>query len=231
MPNRILRDWTDSDNVNKLSAGAEIFFTRLIMKADDFGCFYSDVRLLKAHLFPLKLDIIIETEVLDWVSECVKAGLILLYEVANKKYLEIVNFKQRLRTANRKFPAPPTFGGQSADNLSTIRPPEVETKRSRNEVEVEGQNENVIYSKDKTKELFFADYKAIEYAMKEKGCDKAKATGLLQRFWDKQEAGNNITTRSYSDFMQHFINSVPKMEIKQDTQAFKRIPNAKRANK
>jgi len=37
MPNRILRDWTDSDRVNSLSAEAERLFIRLIMKADDYG--------------------------------------------------------------------------------------------------------------------------------------------------------------------------------------------------
>ena len=54
MPNRVLRDWTNSERMDELSFEAEIFFMRLIMKADDFGGFYGNTKLLKSHLYPLK---------------------------------------------------------------------------------------------------------------------------------------------------------------------------------
>jgi hypothetical protein len=107
MPNRILRDWTDSDKVNVLSVYAERFFTRLIMKADDYGCFFADTRLLKAHMFPLLLDNIREADLLRWMTECQKAGLIVLYEISGKKYLQIMDFRQRLDKARAKYPLPP----------------------------------------------------------------------------------------------------------------------------
>src|SRR5688572_4467115 len=107
MPNRMLRDWTNSDRVDSISFQAEVFFTRLIMKADDFGCFYADTRLLKANLFPLKLDKIREADLARWVAECDKAGLIVLYESPDKKrYLQITDFRQRLDKAKAKFPLP-----------------------------------------------------------------------------------------------------------------------------
>ena len=53
MPSRILRDWTDSLRFDGLSAEAERLFTRLIMKADDYGRFHADPRLLRAGCFPL----------------------------------------------------------------------------------------------------------------------------------------------------------------------------------
>ena len=107
MPNRMLRDWTDSDKINSLSVHSERFFTRLIMKVDDYGCFYADTRLLKANLFPLLLDNIREADLLRWIAECQKAGLIVLYENANKKYVQIIDFKQRLDKARSKYPLPP----------------------------------------------------------------------------------------------------------------------------
>lgn len=106
MPNRLLRDWTGSDKVNALTVYAERFFTRLIMKADDHGCFYGDVRILKANLFPLLIDDLREADLLRWMAECQKAGLIVIYEVNDKQYVQIVDFGQRLRQKVQKFPLP-----------------------------------------------------------------------------------------------------------------------------
>lgn len=111
----MLRDWTNSDKVNSLSANAERFFIRLIMKADDHGAFYADARLLKANLFPLLLENTREADISRWMVECQKAGLIVLYECADKKYLQIVDFRQRLDKARSKFPLP-----KSTESLTTV---------------------------------------------------------------------------------------------------------------
>lgn len=106
MPIRMLRDWTNSDKMRVLSVHAERFFTRLIMKADDYGCFYADSTRLKANLFPLLLDTVREADISRWMAECQKAGLIVIYESEGKRYLQIIDFKQRLDKAKRKFPLP-----------------------------------------------------------------------------------------------------------------------------
>jgi hypothetical protein len=106
MPNRILRDWTDSERVNELNAQEERFFTRLIMKADDYGCYYAHVSLLKASLYPLLLNEVREADISRWMAACQKAGLIVLYEIKGKRFLQIQEFKQRLDKARAKFPLP-----------------------------------------------------------------------------------------------------------------------------
>lgn len=118
MPNRILRDWTDSFTINSLDAHAERFFTRLIMKVDDFGAFHADTRLLKSYLFPLLPDIR-ETDITRWLAACEKAGLVRCYvDGKSRKYLQILNFKQRMRQQVAKFPQPE--GNQiPADNSET----------------------------------------------------------------------------------------------------------------
>lgn len=130
MPNRMLRDWTGSEKINILSVHAERFFIRLIMKVDDYGCFWADTRLLKANLFPLLLDAIREADMLRWMAECQKAGLIVLYERAGKKYVQIVDFRQRLDRAKSKFPLP-------EGSFTTVNdlPPEVEGNLKGKEVE------------------------------------------------------------------------------------------------
>lgn len=104
MPNRMLRDCTDSDKVNLLSPNAEVLFYRLMMKADDFGCFYGNVRLIKANCFPLKVDSVRDTDISRWMDELQKAGLIVVYTYDEKNYLRVLNFGQRLRSKKSKFP-------------------------------------------------------------------------------------------------------------------------------
>ena len=105
MPERMLRDWTDSEAVNQLDWAAECLFTRLIMKADDFGRFHGNPRLIKSLLFPLK-DGLRDADISRWIAECVKAGLLREYtdRVSGKPFVEIRKYGQRLRTKKAKFP-------------------------------------------------------------------------------------------------------------------------------
>ena len=104
MPNRILRDWTDSFAVHELNANEERFFLRLLMKADDYGRFHGSPKLLKAALFPLhSLD---DKDVAKWRDKCSTEGLIDLYEDdRGRVYLEVKNFNQRTRATTSKYPA------------------------------------------------------------------------------------------------------------------------------
>lgn len=103
MPNRMLRDWTYSEKIHRLSVEAERFFTRLIMKVDDFGRYYGNSKLLRASLFPLH-NRLKEEKVIKWINECEKADLLLIYEVDGKKYLEIKFFDQKLKVRRSKYP-------------------------------------------------------------------------------------------------------------------------------
>ena len=136
MGNRMLRDWTDSEKVNSLTVHAERFFTRLIMKVDDYGCFHADVRLLKANLCPLLLDVIREADISRWMAEAQTAGLIVLYESSNKRYLQILDFRQRLDKARAKFPLP-----DSELSLTTSGKPLTTSRDFRAEVEPEVEEE------------------------------------------------------------------------------------------
>ena len=106
MANRILRDWTFSENVDSLSYESEVFFTRLIMKADDYGKFHGSEKLLKAALFPLRN--VSSNQLQKMISECVKSGIIITYTIDSKQYIQILNFGQRLRVMSSKFPDCPT---------------------------------------------------------------------------------------------------------------------------
>lgn len=118
MANRMIRDWTDSERVDKLSCSAEVLFTRLLMKADDFGRYHADARLLKAALFPLRDDLK-PSDLIPLLKEIIDAELAISYQNGGREYVEIINFGQRLRVQKSKFPAPEgeraNFGTENPD--------------------------------------------------------------------------------------------------------------------
>jgi uncharacterized phage protein (TIGR02220 family) len=110
MPNRIIKESIcTSENLNQLSSNAENLFYRLIVKADDFGCYYGNVKIVKNTCFPLKSDDIKDKQITDWLNELVKAGLIFLYIAdGGSRYIKLTKWeKHQQRRANKpKFPLP-----------------------------------------------------------------------------------------------------------------------------
>lgn len=206
MPNRILRDWTDSESVDMLSVHAERFFTRLIMKADDFGRYTANVKLLKSTLFPLKTDVR-ETDITLWLTECKQCGLIALYNIAFKDYLQILNFNQRLRQTIEKYPPPPDKQDkavcQTDDSQLTVKRP-LETKRNESEEETKEKArapeyllvERIFLQQGGTKEMalaFFNRYEAVEWKIR--GTPIKNFSPLIGNFitnWKENQNGKSI---------------------------------------
>lgn len=106
MPDRIVRaKILTSDAVNALSWPAEVFYRRLMSVVDDYGRYDARPAILRGALYPLKIDKVSEADVVKWMGECSKAGLISTYQVDTKDYLEIRKFGQRLRAMRSQFPA------------------------------------------------------------------------------------------------------------------------------
>ena len=145
MPERMLRDWTDSEAVDKISWQAECLFVRLIMKADDYGRYHGNPKLLRSLLFPLK-DGLRDADISRWIAECETAGLLRVYtdKVSGKPFIEIRKYGQRLRTKKARFPdengnLSATCGKvpQSAADCSNPRQNAAECGKMRIEEEVE----------------------------------------------------------------------------------------------
>lgn len=108
MPTRIIRDGIlTSERVNRLSERAELFYRRLMSVVDDHGRFYSNPTLLRASCYPLKVDSIKDSDIHKHLLEAKEAGLIQLYESKGTKYLQIIDFGQRVQSKS-KFPEPST---------------------------------------------------------------------------------------------------------------------------
>lgn len=105
MPNRILREGIlTSDRINALDAGAEVFYRRLMSVVDDYGRFDARPIMLKVTCYPLRVDKVREADISRWMAICQKAGLLALYAVNGKQYLELVDFNQQVRAKHSKYP-------------------------------------------------------------------------------------------------------------------------------
>ncbi len=90
-----------------LKPQAELFYRRLMSVVDDFGRFSAHPSLLRAACYPLRIDVVREADITRWLAEVQSAGLIALYAVDGKRYLEMTDFRQQVRAKESKFPAKP----------------------------------------------------------------------------------------------------------------------------
>ena len=106
MPNRIIRSGIlTSEKVNALSLESEVFFRRLMSIVDDYGRCEAHPAMLRAALYPLRIEKVRENAINRMLAETVSVGLVRSYSVGAKTYLEIVNFEQQKRSAS-KCPGP-----------------------------------------------------------------------------------------------------------------------------
>ena len=107
MPNRVIKESIcTSEQIDALTPFEEITFYRLIVNADDYGCFDGREKIIAARLFPLRQ--IKPEEVGAAIDKLVLTGLVKRYDVAGKPYIFMPTWAnhQRLRTTKHKYPFP-----------------------------------------------------------------------------------------------------------------------------
>ena len=118
MPTRLIREGIlTSDRVDQLDPPAEVFYRRLLSKVDDHGLYDARPSILRANLYPLRLDRVREADIPRWMAACQKAGLIALYENGGKPYLMAFNTGWEKRSAP-KYPLPPENIRKQAETMS-----------------------------------------------------------------------------------------------------------------
>lgn len=118
--------------VNKLSWPGEVFYRRLMSILDDYGRCDARTPILRSELYPLRLDKVAESDIVKWISECEKAGLIRIYTVDSKPYIELFNFGQTVRIKKARFPAPLTCKQMQSDASNGVSETETETETETN---------------------------------------------------------------------------------------------------
>lgn len=142
MPTRLIREGIiDSAAVNSLTPEAEVFYRRLMNVADDHGRFDARPAVLRARLYPLKLDFAKEADVAGWLNDCVRAGLVVRYEVDGKPYLEICRFNQQIRSRS-KYPSPAEHLLTDAQQMQSNRSADAQHLCTNAEAEAESNAES-----------------------------------------------------------------------------------------
>jgi hypothetical protein len=144
MPSRVLREGLlDSDAIGAVSPGAEMLFVRLLLLADDFGRYDGRVSVICRRAFVNRRSVD-EHMTADWLHELDNAGLVRLYEVDGRPYLEVMNFRQRTRSQVSKYPARGELGtknqplsGKNDGQLADKRPADDRPPRTYSESESE----------------------------------------------------------------------------------------------
>ena len=106
MPNRLIKESIcASDTINGLSWYQEVFFYRLITVCDDYGRMDARPQILKGRMFPLKEDLR-SGEVQKALNALDAAGLIRLYQVRRKPFLQVLTWDQhqQIRAKVPKYP-------------------------------------------------------------------------------------------------------------------------------
>jgi len=107
MPERILRPGIlTSDRVSRLSWPGEVFYRRLMSVVDDYGRFDGRISILRAACYPLQLSKVSDSDIGKWRLETANAGLVRIYCVDAKEFVELADFRQRMRAAKSRYPAP-----------------------------------------------------------------------------------------------------------------------------
>ncbi len=105
MPNRILRSGLlTSDAMNSLSAEEERLFTRLLLAVDDFGRFDARPAIIRGVCFPLAAFPL--SSIAEWLHGISLAGLIRIYEVEGRYFLQIAKWREAIRAKVSKYPNP-----------------------------------------------------------------------------------------------------------------------------
>lgn len=107
MPNRMIKESIcTSEQIDALTPFEETTFYRLMVNADDYGCFDGREKILAARLYPLKT--INPDDMRAAVDRLAEVGLIVRYTVEGREYLYFPTWfnHQRLRQTKHKFPPP-----------------------------------------------------------------------------------------------------------------------------
>ena len=106
MPTRYLKPGIrDSELIDGLSPMAEVLFYRLLVTVDDFGRFDARPAMIKSQCFPIK-EKITPKHCEESLKELCESGLVAVYLVNGKPYLQVLKWDNVPRSKESKFPAP-----------------------------------------------------------------------------------------------------------------------------
>jgi uncharacterized phage protein (TIGR02220 family) len=108
VPTRYLKPGIcDSEKIDRIQSPiAENLYYRLLTNVDDFGRMDARPSVVRSKCFPLRENLTSDT-VLTWMHDLAQAGLIILYVVDGKPYLQFTGWDNKPRADESKCPPVP----------------------------------------------------------------------------------------------------------------------------
>lgn len=124
MPQRFLRPGIrTSERWNKAGFFAQSLYVGILTLVDDFGRYDGRARLLHGECFSLRDDVK-PHQTAAALKELSSCGLIQLYGIEGKEYLQVLQWQERSRSEQSKFPDPPEQSAagpqESASSLAIV---------------------------------------------------------------------------------------------------------------
>jgi hypothetical protein len=108
MPDRIIRATIlSSDAVCGLGWAEEVFYRRLLSVIDDYGRFDGRPDVLRSSCYPVQTDKVRVSDISRWLAECEMAGLLAIYEVEGRRFIQVHKTQFQIRAKKSKWPQPP----------------------------------------------------------------------------------------------------------------------------
>lgn len=121
MPTRYLRPGIrDSETIDALTPLAETLFYRLLVTVDDFGRADARPAMIKAQCFPIKSSITPD-QAGELLLELAACGLVMLFTVDSKQFLQMQKWENAPRAKESKFPSPEDARAQMHANVCKPR--------------------------------------------------------------------------------------------------------------
>jgi uncharacterized phage protein (TIGR02220 family) len=123
MPNRILADSIlSSETLNELCPEQECLWYRLLVSVDDYGCMDARPLIVLARCYPLRIESIQPSQIETWIHDLARVGLLTLYRVDGKDYLQVSKWEehQRVRNKRHKCPLPAPDGSNIQHVAATL---------------------------------------------------------------------------------------------------------------
>lgn len=141
MPTRYLKPGIrDSELIDQLSPMAETLFYRLIVTVDDFGRADARPAMVKATCYPIKADITAQ-QCDAMLAELATVGLVDVYTIDGKPYLQLRKWDNAPRAKASKFPAP-AYG--CAQTYASAEQNESTTEREFAQVHTDARNPRTV---------------------------------------------------------------------------------------
>ena len=213
MPDRLIKESSCiSDTLNALSDFGERFWWRLTVNCDDYGRCDARPAVLKSKLFPLADDRT-PADMTTAIHELSSVGLITVYSVEGRPYLQIVTWgkHQRIRAKRSKYPAPEegTRCQMTANDSECPRNPiQSESKsNTKSKAEIGAQvrftpptvGEVAEYCMERGNgvdaEQFVDFYSSKGWKV---GSQPMKDWKAAVRTWEKRDGGKTVSAQAYS---------------------------------